>query len=104
MKKEYSNQYGSLKFMVGGKQKISDLKSDNFPEEVFFDLGMAEKIALITENRKIQICFRDLHRAYLVYHFTPSEVGLCSYIELDFSSRVTPSKEIERLQVPFLGF
>ncbi|MDY0362659.1 MAG: hypothetical protein RBR08_14505 [Desulforegulaceae bacterium] len=98
------NKYGSLRFLVGAKQQISELCSADFPEGVFFDLETAEKIALITENRKIQICFRNLkeEKAYLLYYFSASEVGLCFIQELDFSSPVMPSEEIERLQVPFI--
>lgn len=98
----FKNKYGSLRFFVGAKQQISDLCSADFPDGVFFDLETAEKIALITENRKIQIGFQNLKKAYLIYHFSTSEVGLCTIQELDFSSHVIPSKEIERLQVPFI--
>jgi hypothetical protein len=100
MEKEYSNKYGFLKFMVGDKQPISTLCSDNFPNHIFFDLETAEKIALITENKKIQICFKSLEKMYLVYHFTISEVGLCLVKKLEFSSPVIPSKEIERFPTP----
>ena len=46
-----------------------------------FDLDTAEKIALITENRRVQICphlFPVDGLAYLILHDSPSTAAICS--------------------------
>lgn len=96
--KNFSNKYGSLKVVfVGERQEVSKIKSAEFPEDVFFDMETAEKIALITNNRRMQISFRKIDKGnhgYLLYHFLASEVSLCRIESLTFSSDVIPSEEI----------
>lgn len=65
-----------------------------------FDIETAEQIALITENRRIQICprFDPMDgMAYLVLHDSPSSASICSVKVLEFVCGTTPAKMIESL-------
>lgn len=64
-----------------------------------FDVTTAEQIALVTENRGVQIC---LHfpldgLAYLVLHDSPSTAAICRVDVVDFACATAPGDMLEAL-------
>lgn len=95
----FENKFGSLQvslvteFMPVGKisQEIQEV-SDNM-----FDLNTAEKIALITGNKKVQICmcYPLNGLGYMVYHRNSQEAAVCKVDSIQFSCAMSPAEQIE---------
>ena len=97
---EMFNQYGSLKLeIIGEYQDVSGIHSRNLNKELFFDIETAEKIALITENRGIQLSVfsGDHSKMFVVHHATSSSAAVCKLVELKFKEEINARDEIERL-------
>lgn len=64
-----------------------------------FDLTTAEQIALVTENRGLQICphFPMDGLAYLLLHDTPSTAAICRVEVKDFVCATAPGDMLEAL-------
>ena len=98
----FSNSYGTVsvtpvtEFMaVSGIRKTHAQAKANT-----FSLDDAEKIALITENRKIQICphFMPMDGlAYLILHDSPSTAAICKVEIKNFSCNKSAADEISML-------
>ena len=87
----YENKYGRLEFkIVAPYQKVSTINSKDIDDSLFFTIDDAEKIALITENRHIQIvfCYPNLKKAYLLHHSSCSVCAPCKIISLDFDNNI----------------
>jgi hypothetical protein len=94
----YENEYGCLEIeVVGEYQRVAAIESNNFDAGCFFTIDEAEKIALITGNRGIQLGFPsfDLKKAYVLYHQSPSVAAVCRVVRLDFGKGINATKELE---------
>lgn len=109
----YENKYGSVTLTpVTDYMNISEVSANKLPviQEHTFSMEDAERIALITDNRSIQISFPWIleqghprrNDAYVVHHQSPSTVCLC-HVELNYMEEVaggrTPAQEIDRIYV-----
>ena len=85
MIKEYKNKYGLLEL-----ETITDFVhiSYNYKSSChdFLNIETAEKIALITNNKDIQICIngKDFNSYYIILHNTPSTAALCKINKLNY--------------------
>jgi hypothetical protein len=97
----YSNRFGTVEITpVTPFMPVSSIrKTHPQAQENTFDLHTAEKIALITENRRIQLCphFPIDGLAYLVLHDSPSMAAICRVNVLEFSCATSPAEMIETL-------
>ena len=96
----FENEYGQLIVQpISDFMNVRDITHDLLTDECFFNMKTAEKIALITENKIMQIAFKpDLSAAYMIMHNTPHTAAACEIINLIFSKKVKPEKEIESLR------
>lgn len=97
MRLDFQNRYGRLVLsLVSDVIHVDKISGKNVAAEHKFDIRIAEKIALITDNRGIQICpvsEGGKWLCYVVVHDTPStaavaEVALIEYVGGD------PTQEI----------
>lgn len=103
--KAYKNEYGELTIEpVTDYVPISTVSFQKTPEvrENLFDINTAEKVALITENRGIQVCFpllagRGPNNAYVVIHKDASTVAVGKVTLNDFQCELSAGEEINRL-------
>jgi len=96
----YKNKYGELKLTVDNYVNIKTIFGKDLNENCLFDIAIAEKIALITENKNIQISFfkkDSQYKAYVVHHKSSDTVSICQIKELNFINNVNPQKEIEKI-------
>lgn len=95
----YSNRYGTLELEVMGPySKISSMRSSDWPVSCRCGIDEAEKVVLITDNRKMQMalcdtslkgdCFVPLH------HISPSEAAVCRIKSMAFAKGVNATKEL----------
>ena len=96
----YQNKYGRLELQPGEYQNVSDIHSKDLDEDVFFGIDEAEKIALITENKNIQLAFAypELKKAFVLHHKSFDAAAVCRVVSLEFTGGVNPQEEIERLR------
>lgn len=94
MKYTYANQYGKLEIeTVGPYQAVREVDTDLAER---FSIDTAERIALITDNRRIQLCpARNRRDMYLMHHESISVVAPCRIISLSFDENVNAREEIE---------
>jgi hypothetical protein len=102
----YQNKYGKATLTPVSEvlrvQDVSYAKMPQLIEQVKFSIDQAEKLALITGNKKIQIAFcMDKKLCYVLHHLTPSTVQICS-VEMDYIDvqSMTPAEVIMSLRVP----
>jgi hypothetical protein len=96
----FSNEFGVVELVpVMEFMTISNInKTHPMVQQNSFDLETAEKIALITENKGIQICcILELNTAYLVLHNSSSTAAICKVIIKSFLSTEKPSEILNRL-------
>lgn len=99
---KYENKYGKLEIEVSEYKHISEITSKNV--NTFFDIETAEKIALITGNRGIQICVSpDLKRFYLVHHKSYDIVSVAKVVTLEYLHTNIPREELQK-STPILHF
>jgi len=93
----YHNEYGILELIPSDYVDISTILVATTPDEFKFDLETAEKIALISENARIQLTFGypNLKDAIVVHHTGPRTAAVCRIHRLEFTSGVNPREEIE---------
>lgn len=97
----FTNRFGSVlvtpmtDFMpLAGIRKTHPMAMANA-----FDMTTAEQIALVTENRGVQVC---VHYpldglAYLVLHDSPSTAAICRVDVKEFACEGTPGVMLEAL-------
>lgn len=97
----FSNRFGAVEvtpvtdFMpLAGIRKTHPMAQANA-----FDLTTAEQIALVTENRRVQVC---VHYpldglAYLVLHDSPSTAAICRVDVKAFACDKAPGAMLEAL-------
>lgn len=100
MKHVYKNSYGVVEFeVVGPYQSVSGMWAKDFDQSCAFSLDDAEKIALITGNRHIQMVFpmwaKD--KSFLIHHESSGSAALCRVTKIQFDSDVKPADELDRL-------
>jgi hypothetical protein len=95
----YANNYGSLKLAIAGEYRnVGSIRGAALPEDVFVSIEDAEKIALITDNRRIQIGFAgmDPKRGFVMHHASQGRPAVYRVAEMDFKPGVDATKELER--------
>lgn len=100
---EWSNRYGTLVVApVTEVQAVGGIRGADMRDELKFDLETAEKIALITDNRRCQISgdFKRGGRYYLLVHVSCSRVAVVRIVSLDFADGVSAREEIVRSVAP----
>lgn len=81
----YSNKYGTAVLTpLGSIIHVSDIVGSDVVDAGYgFDTDTAEKLALITENVRLQPSFNMARRQwYVVYHHTSNTVQVCRLDEL----------------------
>lgn len=98
---QYSNRFGALTLMpVTEFMPIKNIrKSHPQAKANAVDFETAEKIALITENRRIQICFMypEMVQAYVVLHNSPSTAAYCRVTLEKFECNMSPADMLNDL-------
>lgn len=102
----YQNKFGNVTFRpIAEVTHVKNIRGAALDARCMFDVATAEKIALITENRRIQICpFKgaDGWRCYVVLHESESTAAVAEIEELNYTGGV-PAQEIHnarRADVP----
>lgn len=99
MTTEYRNRYGALTVEpVSELMHVRDIRCADFPDSIKFDLDTAEKIALITENRRSQIAFSTWTRSslgILIVHATESTARVVRVVCLDYTGEIEPRMAIQ---------
>lgn len=96
----YKNRYGSIRLTpVSDYMPVRSISSKILPQGAAFSIETAEQIALITENRNIQISFipDNMRVCYVLHHNSTSVAAICQ-VSIEFTSPVSPQAEIKRLQ------
>lgn len=97
---DYKNKFGSLTLApIGAYKPISTIHSRDLSDAdgVFFSLEDAEKIALITGNRRIQIVpvGKDFEKFFVIHHESPSSGAVCKVEKLVYDFKMPePAKAI----------
>lgn len=93
----YQNKYGQLRLIpVEAYTNIASISSElKSAQQNLIAIDDAEKVALITESRGIQLCvnMNDLRNFYLVHYKSVNEAAVCSVRELKFLAS-EPAREI----------
>ena len=96
---DYKNQYGTATLtLVGPIIHVSKVVgADVIGAGYGFDLDTAAKLALITENARLQPAYNmALRQFYVLFHHSPSEVQVCKLDALA-STEAEPHVTLERL-------
>lgn len=94
MQLDFQNRYGRLTLkLVSDVRPVKGIRGVDIDDCHKFDMDTAEKIALITDNRGIQLCYGAGARLYVVAHDTPST---CAVARIETMSYVgqNPAQEI----------
>ena len=94
----FSNKYGSVTFaLVTEVLPLRTIYGSNLDPGIMFDIETAEKIALITDNHRIQLSpykGKDGYRLYVVLHDSPSTVAVARIETLNYTGG-NPAQEIQ---------
>lgn len=96
----YSNKYGCVELeIVGEYTHVSTFHANMINSEFFFTIDEAEKLALITENNRLQVCFdpKSLKRAYVIVHKSSSVAALTRIKSMKFYDGINATNELSRL-------
>lgn len=98
---KFENKFGSLQVsLVTDFMSVGKISRD-MPEVSgnLFDMETAEKIALITENKSVQLCmcYPLNGLGYMVYHRNGREAAVCKIDSILYSFDVSPAEQIERM-------
>lgn len=95
---DFENKYGSATIEIVGEFKnIKDIQRvKDLPKDLTFSIDDAEKLALISENRYIQITFdsTNLRNAAVIVHSSPSIVALGKLTNLNFVKGFDATEEL----------
>lgn len=94
----FQNEFGSLQIsLVTDFMSVGKITRD-IPEVSanMFSIETAEQIALITDNKNVQICmcFPLNGLGYLVYHRNGREAAVCKIDSIIYSCTVSPAEQI----------
>ncbi len=84
----FENKYGSIEAeLCSDYVPISSIHSRNLQDEVFFDVGTAEKVALILESERTQIscAWPDLERFYVIHHDSASTGAVMRITAMEYA-------------------
>lgn len=103
---KFENKFGSLQVsLVTDFMSVGKISRD-MPEVSgnMFDMETAEKIALITENKNVQLCmcYPLNGLGYMVYHRNGKEAAVCKIDSILYSCDVSPAEQIERMAHSFV--
>lgn len=87
MRTEFSNHFGrAVLTPVTPVMAVSAISAASCPEAMAhrIDLNIAEQLALISENRGIQVCFASFDVVYVIAHESPSTAAICAVTITDF--------------------
>ena len=77
MNLRFKNRYGELALvLVSDIRHVNDIHGKDIDDQYKFGLKTAEKVALVTDNRGIQIGGAGAHDCYVVVHETPSTAAV----------------------------
>lgn len=97
MRLDFQNRYGRLTLsLVSEVRPVNEIHGVDLDDAIKFDIDTAERIALITDNRGIQIAphkVGDKWRCYVVVHDSPSTVAVAKIETLDYVGR-DPKQEL----------
>lgn len=97
MNTQFQNKFGRVSFrLVAAVTHVGNIRGANLDARCMFDIETAEKIALITENRGIQIApfnGADGWRCYVILHETESTAAVAEIEELTYTGD-TPAQEL----------
>lgn len=95
---EFKNKYGSLILeVVSDFVKVKDLgRVKDLPKDQIFPIEIAEQIALITENRKIQIVFdsTNIRMASVAVHDSVSTAAWAKIKHINFDKKFDATEEL----------
>jgi hypothetical protein len=95
MEKHFKNEYGTATLTtLTPFMRVGDIKGSDYPDDIKFNIDTAEKLALITENRGIQIVAQSTKQFYVMLHESTSVAAVC-HAELEYTSPKNPTKAIE---------
>ena len=105
MIKQYANKFGAVSFAtVSDVVSVNDVHGKDVDPAHMFDIETAEKIALITDNRRIQLCpFKTAQgwRMYVVLHETPSTVAVAVIESMTYTGR-DPKRELQAARTDYM--
>lgn len=100
MNTTFSNHYGTLELMnVTDFQPVGVYHFEMVPADCLMTMEQAEQIALITGNKKIQLCFKmgHLDTPYIVVHDSSSTAALAKIVSLNFMHKNDARNELARI-------
>lgn len=100
----FKNRFGNATLLpVTAPMQINQVSfaaMEDVIKPVLIDMTKAEQLALITDNKGIQICFcRDLKQAYVVHHLNANTVQICAVHALNYHAQgaESPADTLARL-------
>lgn len=87
----WENKYGRLVAeVVGPYRNVGEIRGKDIGAEYLFSLDKAEQIVLITENRRVKVCFLEMppRLGYLLHHQSTSVAAVCRVAILEFDQKV----------------
>lgn len=102
---KFKNEFGALTLTpVTGFMPVSQISSKHpLAAESSFDMETAEKVALITGNRGIQLVLHYPlnNKAFVVLHDSPATAAICSASLEEFQCTGTPAEMLNTLNRGF---
>lgn len=102
MKFTYTHDKGTL--VLAPVTAVMDVKNVSFktaePHDCFITIEQAEQVAVITDNRNIQVCFGNMGKSIYVFQHTSPQTGyICRIESLNFNTKSeTAQQYIERMR------
>lgn len=94
MRLNFQNQYGQLTLaLVDSLRNVRNIHGKDIDPAHKFGLETAEKIALVTDNRGIQLGGLGAHDCYVVVHETPDTAAVARIESLTYIGQ-NPAQEI----------
>ena len=98
---KFENEYGYGTLVletITEYMPVKDIHSSMVSEEFRFNFNIAGQIALITNNRKIQMgLIGNTKLLFIIHHKSCSIAAICRIKELNYTSSADSMEEIERL-------
>jgi hypothetical protein len=104
MRCDFANEFGTLQFRpLSEPQPIAGIRGATLDAACTFDLETAEKVALITENRRVQVAPFKTPAGWRFYAFLHETVNTGAVAQIESLEYIggTPSNEIEKARKDF---
>ena len=99
----YSNEFGTLALLiVAALRPVSGFRLADVDDKYTFALETAEQIALITDNRRLQLVCAG-GRCGVVVHASPNEIHLASVAAINYTGG-NPAQELHDARSPLVDF